>query len=167
MQALLPRDGAAQSSEPGRLRREVVGVHQIVARTNKKSPKNEPSVDRSGSDGTTVATVLADYAAAGFDSSFTVLPGSRLECLGCRQTSPAAMVTMASLRRLEGESDPDDMVAIAAVTCPACGDRGTLVLGFGPAASAEDSDALRDLHDERDSDELPGSSAPGEARSSA
>jgi hypothetical protein len=109
--------------------------------------------------------VLAGYADAGFDSSFSVLPGSRLECLSCRQLSPAGMITMTSLRRMEGESDPDDMVAIVAVTCPACGERGTLVLGFGPAATAEDADVLRDLHDERDSDDMPGSSPPDEARS--
>jgi hypothetical protein len=134
-----------------------------VART--EQPENgEPPIDRSGSESTTVAALLADYAEAGFASSFCVLPGARLECLSCRQTSPAAMVTMASLRRMEGESDPDDMVAIVAVTCPVCGERGTLVLGFGPSADPDDADVLRDLRDERDSEEMPGSAAPGEAR---
>jgi hypothetical protein len=100
-------------------------------------------------------TVLADYAEEGFDSSFSVLPGSRVECLSCRQLSPAAMVTMTSLRRMEGESDPADMAAVLAVTCPACGERGTLVVGFGPAATAEDADVLRHLHGERDNDKVP------------
>jgi hypothetical protein len=133
------------------------------AETGAERPaKGEPPIDRSGSEGTTVAIVLADYAEAGFDSSFSVLPGSRLQCLSCRQESAAGTVTMASLRRMEGESDPADMVAIVAVTCPACGAQGTLVLGFGPNAAPEDADVLRDLDDQRASDELPGSTAPGE-----
>jgi len=54
--------------------------------------------------------------------------------------------------RMGGESDPDDIVAFVALACPRCGTRGTAVLGFGPAATAEDSDVLRDLRDERDQD---------------
>jgi hypothetical protein len=131
---------------------------------NEKKKNGEPPIDRSGSERTTVVALLADYADAGFDSSFSVLPGSLLECLSCHQTSPAAMVTMASLRRMEGESDPADMVAVVALTCPACGGRGTLVLGFGPTAAPADADVLRVLHDERDNDGMPGSAAPSEAR---
>lgn len=42
-------------------------------------------------------------------------------------------------------SDPDDMLMIVAVTCPVCGARGTLTLGYGPIASIEDTDVLRDI----------------------
>jgi hypothetical protein len=69
---------------------------------------------------------------------------------------------MSSLRRLEGESDPADMVAIVAITCPQCGRRGTMVLGFGPAATAEDADVLHELIDDRGDDKLPGDTAPRE-----
>jgi hypothetical protein len=69
---------------------------------------------------------------------------------------------MSSLRRLEGASDPADMVAIVAVTCPRCGNQGTAVLAFGPAASAEDSDVLAVLRDHRHDAQVPGNSAPGE-----
>jgi hypothetical protein len=111
---------------------------------------SEPQVDLSGSDGTTVSAVLAAYADDGFDSSFSVVPDEGLRCSACGEISRADEVPMSSLRRMEGESDPDDMVAIVAITCPFCAQGGTAVLGFGPAASAEDSDVLRELRDERD-----------------
>jgi hypothetical protein len=70
---------------------------------------------------------------------------------------------MSSLRRMEGASDPGDMMAVVAIECPSCQAQGTLVLGFGPAASAEDSDVLLVLRDFRADDQVPGNSAPGEA----
>jgi hypothetical protein len=70
---------------------------------------------------------------------------------------------MSSLRRLEGESDPADMVAVVALTCPACGAQGTVVLGYGPMADGHEADVLRGLRDERSTEGLPGNSAPGEA----
>ena len=78
-----------------------------------------------------------------------------------RRSMPRA-VTMSSLRRLEGASDPDDMLAVVALACPACGTQGTVVLGFGPNATAEDSDVLKALRDERNAADVSGNSAPGE-----
>ena len=49
------------------------------------------------------------------------------------------------LRRLEGASDPDDMLVLAAVVCPQCSTRGFLVLNYGPSASAEDAAILGQL----------------------
>lgn len=69
---------------------------------------------------------------------------------------------MWSLRRLEGASDPDDMLAVVAVQCPECGRRGTVTLGYGPAASPPDGDVLRALDDRRGHGDLPGHAAPGE-----
>jgi hypothetical protein len=111
---------------------------------------NEPPTDLSGSDGTTVSAIVAGYARDGFTGSFAAVAEGRLTCLTCEESSPASSVAMSALRRMEGESDPDDMVAVVALACPSCGARGTAVLGFGPAATAEDSDVLRDLRDERD-----------------
>lgn len=107
--------------------------------------------------------VLAAYADGGFDSSFTVEPEAQLLCHTCEQTFPAAEAPMSSLRRLEGASDPDDMLAVVAITCPHCGAQGTVVLGFGPAASPEDGDALAAFRDDRGGGSLPANSAPGEA----
>lgn len=115
------------------------------------------------SDGTTLTEVLEGYATAGFTGSFSVTQDSELQCHECETVSAPAAVAMASLRRLEGASDPDDMFAVVAITCPACSTKGTLILGFGPTAPAEDSDVLRALQDERKEGDLPANSAPGEA----
>ena len=117
--------------------------------------------------GTTLTEVLAGYSDAGFTGSFTTLEGGSVECHQCNSTTHASRVKMSSLRRMEGASDPDDMMAVAAIQCPSCDARGTLVLGFGPAASTEDSDVLHCLQDFRSDDKIPGNSAPGEASGDA
>jgi hypothetical protein len=45
-------------------------------------------------------------------------------------------------RRLEGVSDPADLVIVFSLHCPIYDAAGTLVLHYGPDASAEESDAL-------------------------
>ena len=115
------------------------------------------------SDNVTLIEVLAAYSDGGFDGSFSAVPASELECHACGARFAAHEVDMSSLRRMEGASDPADMVAVVALTCPACRQRGTAVLGFGPAASAEDADVLGALRDRRSDGAAPGNSAPGEA----
>jgi hypothetical protein len=117
--------------------------------------------DRSVADAT-ITDVLEGYAKGGFDSSFVVTDDAELECVECGTVSPPEAVVMSSLRRLEGESDPADMVAVVALTCPACGARGTAVLGFGPMATPQDSDVLKGLRDHRADEHAPGNSAHGE-----
>ena len=118
---------------------------------------NNPAGDES-----TITEVLDGYAKGGFTSSFVVTDESALECVECGTVSPASSVSMNSLRRLEGASDPDDMVAIVAITCPACGAQGTVVLGFGPMATRQDAEVLKELHDDRGDATAPGNSAHGE-----
>src|SRR6478735_1118762 len=108
-----------------------------------------------GSETSTLTEVLDAYAAGGFGGSFSAAEGARLECHSCGAAFPAAEVAMSSLRRLEGASDPADMVAVVALTCPRCGSQGTTVLGFGPAAAAEDGDVLGALRDHRGDDAAP------------
>lgn len=117
---------------------------------------NEPSEE------TTMIDVLAGYARGGFDSSFVVTDDSELECVECGTVSAPPTVSMSSLRRLEGASDPDDMVAVVAITCPACGARGTAVFGYGPIATMQDSEVLKNLKDDRADKDAPGNSAHGE-----
>ena len=114
-------------------------------------------------DGTTLTEVLAGYAEAGFNGSFTVAERASIECNSCGATSPAAAFQMSSLQRLEGASDPDDMISVVAITCPNCQRDGVIILGFGPNASAEDSDIAKALQDFRHNEALTGNSAPGEA----
>lgn len=93
-----------------------------------------------------MTTVLAEFAAAGFGASFR--PGGRagmITCSACRRDSDAASFAVGGLRRLEGASDPDEMVAVCALTCPFCGSGGSLVLGFGPIASVDDEAVLTRL----------------------
>lgn len=114
------------------------------------------------SDNTTLTEVLAGYEANGFDAPLTVVEGGSIECNSCGFTVAAKEYTMQSLRRMEGASDPDDMVAAVAVTCPSCDAQGVLVLGYGPMASAEDSDVLVALQDGRGDDDLPPNSSPAD-----
>ena len=53
------------------------------------------------------------------------------------------------LCRLEGVSDPDDMLAAAALRCPNCGALGTVLLNYGPEAPIDDAEVLLALADER------------------
>jgi hypothetical protein len=110
----------------------------------------------------TITDVLAAYALGGFASSFEVTDDAALACVECGTVSASDRVKMSSLRRLEGESDPSDMMAVVALTCPACAARGTMVLGFGPMATPQDSDVLQGLRDHRGDRHAPGNSAHGE-----
>ncbi|MCU1388669.1 MAG: hypothetical protein JWL72_2007 [Ilumatobacteraceae bacterium] len=126
------------------------------------SRMNDTSSEPASIEASTVTEVLSAYAEGGFTGEFSAVEGAQLECHSCDTTVGADEVVMSSLRRLEGASDPADMVAVVALTCPACGARGATVLAFGPAASAEDSDVLGALRDHRHDVHAPGNSAPGE-----
>jgi hypothetical protein len=58
-------------------------------------------------------------------------------------------VTLERLHRLEGASDPADMLAIVGLRCPNCKTLGTVVLNYGPESPLEDADVLLALDDER------------------
>ncbi len=120
------------------------------------------SLDDITSADATITDVLDGYAQGGFSSSFIVTDEAALECVECGKKSTPDKVKMSSLRRLEGESDPADMVAVVAVTCPACGARGTAVLGFGPMSTEQDSYVIQGLRDHRGDTKAPGNSAHGE-----
>ena len=95
------------------------------------------------SDGTTLVEILRQLEAAGYAGQLAAVEGGALRCFSCRQETPAAEVHLEVLRRTEGASDPDDMVAVAAVVCPRCGTKGTVALKYGPEASTEETDVLR------------------------
>jgi hypothetical protein len=114
------------------------------------------------SDNTTLVDVLQGYQEAGFASNFGAEEGGVVHCDTCGSDLDSGRVEMRSLRRLEGASDPDDMMAVVALECGVCGAAGTMVLGYGPSASAADSDVLRSLQDRRHEGELPADSPPSE-----
>ncbi len=121
----------------------------------------------SPSDNTTLAAILASYERSGFDSSFSPRTGGTIECVHCDSVLPSSQFTIDSLRRLEGASDPDDMIAVVALSCPKCQAKGLLVLGYGPMASAEDSDILASMQDGRGDASLPPDASPADAAKGA
>jgi hypothetical protein len=63
----------------------------------------------------------------------------------CDSESPAGRFEVVAERRLEGASDPDDMVMVVGLRCPVCHIAGTVVLGYGPDASESDADVVAAL----------------------
>jgi hypothetical protein len=112
--------------------------------TPPKAPAPGAVTSASGST-QTITEVLEEYEAQGFDSQFMPDADGNLRCLNCNNTVPADEIGLAALRRVEGVSDPDDMAAIAALECPRCGAKGTVVLKYGPGASIEEADILGHL----------------------
>ena len=74
---------------------------------------------------------------------FQPVEGGDIRCLTCRQVFPAVTQRTDDATRLEGASDPDDMVMVVPLVCPHCMAEGTLTLGYGPVADGADSDVLR------------------------
>jgi len=95
----------------------------------------------------TILDVLNDLEARGYTSQFRPLPKRRVQCVVCGLDSPADETVLRELRRLEGASDPADMLAVVGLACPHCGARGTAVLGYGPEADPLDADVLSSLED--------------------
>ncbi len=85
-------------------------------------------------------SVIDELVAAGYATALRPgePPGS-LRCTSCASVSSMSQFDDVWATRLEGASDPDDMVLVVAGRCPVCGDGGNIVLGFGPASSAEDA----------------------------
>jgi hypothetical protein len=96
----------------------------------------------------TVLDALDRMRHEGFRGNFTPLEadsvseGARLQCGSCHRVFGTHEAQVTELRRLEGASDPDDMLAVVALECPRCATRGTLVLNYGPTASTEEAAAL-------------------------
>lgn len=95
--------------------------------------------------GATLGEILTTLEAAGFTGQMAARPGGMIQCLTCRQESPAAEFRLQAMRRTEGASDPADMLAVVGVSCPACGTQGTVVLGYGPEADPDDAEVVAHL----------------------
>jgi hypothetical protein len=89
--------------------------------------------------------VLADLDAAGWTGQTMPLEGGRIRCLTCRAEFAADEVSADHVRRLEGASDPGDMVIVVPLACPSCATKAVLVAHFGPDASPEDADVVAAL----------------------
>ncbi len=119
------------------------------------------------SDNTTLTDVVAGYTADGFTGEFEIVEHSGdLRCFTCSTVTASRDVPIHSIRRLEGASDPADMVSIVAVTCPTCRARGVLVVKYGPEATIDEAEFLVHARDQRSDDVAPGAAAPDEAQAS-
>lgn len=100
-------------------------------------------------DATPLGEAVRRFEAEGYTGQMSAQEGGNVLCYTCHTATPANEIELAALLRSEGASDPDDMTATAAVTCPHCGTKGTLVLQFGAIAPPEHDDVLRLLEDHR------------------
>jgi hypothetical protein len=104
----------------------------------------DPSAYEQG-EAETLRHVISELEADGYHGQFGARAGGVVRCFTCRHEFAPADSSVETLRRLEGASDPDDMLAVLPLTCPDCTTKGTLVLAYGPEASLEDSEVLAAL----------------------
>jgi hypothetical protein len=111
-------------------------------------------------DNTTLVEVLQDFEDAGWTTPLELLDDGSVRCGNCQTVTPPRSVEIHSLRRLEGASDPDDMLAVLAVRCPTCGGRGVVVVNFGPEMTEGQVRLLHEAEDRRFDDGAPPPAAP-------
>lgn len=99
--------------------------------------------------GLTILEALRDFESRGYGGQFAAREGGAIKCFSCGARNEPEQVRMDSLRRLEGVSDPADMVLVGALRCPACGVRGTATFKYGPGAPPGDGEAMRLIEDVR------------------
>lgn len=104
-------------------------------------------IEGAPSDNTTIVGVLAQFREDGYGADFMVESGPALRCRECDHVIPVEELELDALRRIEGASDPDDMAAVLAVRCPSCGTKGTALVAYGPTASEDEDELLRQLPD--------------------
>jgi hypothetical protein len=135
--------------------------------TNPESPSHpstEPTIDRpvpgAPSDNATLTEMMNTLAEDGFVHQFFPIPGGAVECSDCSTQVEASELAIVSMRRLEGASDPADMMSLVAARCPNCDALGTLLLGYGVNASVDDADVQRSLQVPARARDNPMPSAP-------
>ena len=94
------------------------------------------------SDNTTLLAVLRAFEDEGFTGDFMVTDEGNVRCAACRHEAPPEAFELGICRRMEGASDPDDMLAVLGVTCAECGMKGTLITHYGPTASPAEAQIL-------------------------
>lgn len=94
------------------------------------------------SDNTTLLDVLDELAEQGYTATMWVGANGKIRCEGCAAEMDPADLPVHEFRRLEGASDPDDMLVVVAAVCTACDTKATIVIHYGPESSPEELDAL-------------------------
>ncbi len=104
----------------------------------------DPSAYQQG-EAETLRDVIDELEESGGRGQFGAREGGIIRCFSCQENFAPADAPVQTVRRLEGASDPDDMIAVLPLTCPRCGTGGTLILAYGPEAPLEDSEVLAAL----------------------
>ena len=91
------------------------------------------------SDLRTLTDVLHELEEREFRGQFVTRSGGQVECSSCHETYDASELDVDCQERLEGASDPADMMLVAGVACPRCGAKGAVILTYGPMASDDDA----------------------------
>lgn len=92
-----------------------------------------------------VLELIAHYEERGFTDEMVLAGTAEVRCASCGTSQRAARYRLRDQRRTEGASDPDDMALVVALECPNCSARGTLALKYGPDASRQEAEVLRQL----------------------
>lgn len=92
-------------------------------------------------DSRTLSDVMAEFEGDGFTGQFRAADDGRVECERCGRHVEPSELAIEGFERLEGESDPADMMLVVAGRCPGCDAPGTLVLTYGPMAPPTDAAA--------------------------
>jgi endogenous inhibitor of DNA gyrase (YacG/DUF329 family) len=119
------------------------------------APVSEPGrseVPHVPNDNTTLLAVLTGFDEDGWTENMSATDDGEVRCPQCGKVSSTDDVTFDRLRRLEGASDPDDMMAVIGVTCPNCEAKGVIVAHYGPNASEADAFLLQALNRRRPED---------------
>lgn len=139
-------------------------VTQNEPSTQNRHPGQPPN--EGPSDRTTLTAVVDAYRSSGFAGDFFAEEGDPpgaaaiVRCGTCGAALEPWRLAMHSIRRLEGASDPADMTAVVATTCPVCAVDGTIVVSYGPMASDVDADVFLAMRDRRDDEVLPPNQPP-------
>ena len=93
----------------------------------------------------TVTDALADPAAEGYTTDFSVASGGMLRCGRCDTLHDPAAAKVDRIARFEGDTDPGDEAIVFALTCTDCGAKGTLVSAYGPSVGVDEATVLTAL----------------------
>lgn len=99
-------------------------------------------------DADSITDALAQLADAGYRTDFTGRRG-RVHSNQCSDDHGAELAQVDHVYRYEGPSDPDEQAIVLALSCPACGAKGTLVSGYGPSTDPDDIELIVSLADDR------------------
>lgn len=107
------------------------------------APSSADAKTSNGPADTSLLRMLRDLESEGYDTQFRVVDGGDVICSNCSTRSAADTVQVDGTRRLEGASDPDDMLAVVLIGCPQCRSAGVVVANYGPESSVEQAEFLR------------------------